>query len=446
MALEPWIRIGQPLEPVMEDYPRVFDAWEAGGIRGLVFGRLTFADEDGNFTIPALPAKPEAFRERGIEVEEDVLPADAAKEKLLHEMLDDAKSRGWTVMIFSPAGRTRAKSLPIEEDPYGATLMAATWDEVFSSFTQVDGGILDGWTESAYELRFHHGGAVFADMSAAERAKAVVRGNDVERLERGMHHLRDRFHSFTPAEVGYYGAHGVLSEMNLFDINEDAVHWLRWRREDGIKTGQAVRKELNKLARRPLLANGPRSAVFSGMTALDFLAWDEIVDFLLVKHYFWHRGFDGLYGTVFRWVKQVQDWNPSLSETDCFTVVKAWLGVDLPEVNTLPDMELGFPQAFFDQVVQEETRRAVAAVSDPGKILPWVDTGRMPHGGDPMTAGDLYRILVASEEAGLERFLFHNHEHLTSAEWSVISQMCGTKWNEDPEGYWPPNTPRPSTY
>ena len=49
MALEPWIRIGQPLEPVMQDYPRVFDAWEAGGIRGLVFGRLTFADEDGNF-------------------------------------------------------------------------------------------------------------------------------------------------------------------------------------------------------------------------------------------------------------------------------------------------------------------------------------------------------------------------------------------------------------
>ena len=179
---------------------------------------------------------------------------------------------------------------------------------------------------------------------------------------------------------------------------------------------------------------------------MDFLAWDEIVDFLLVKHYFWHRGFDGLYGTVARWVKQIHDWNPSLSERDCFTVVKAWLGADLPEVNSLADMELGFPQAFFDQVVEEETRRALAAVSDAGKILPWVDTGRIPHGGDPMTAGDLYRILEASEKAGLERFLFHNHAHLTSAEWAVISKMCGTTWDEDPDGYWPPNTPRPSTY
>ena len=150
--------------------------------------------------------------------------------------------------------------------------------------------------------------------------------------------------------------------------------------------------------------------------------------------------------TVARWVEQIHQWNPDLSQADCFTVVKAWMGVNLPEVETLADMDLGFPQAFFDQVVQEETRRALAAVSDPRKIIPWVDTGRMPHGGDPMTAGDLHQILTASQEAGLERFLFHNHAHLTSAEWCVISRLCGTEWNEDPDGYWPPATPKPSTY
>jgi hypothetical protein len=88
----------------------------------------------------------------------------------------------------------------------------------------------------------------------------------------------------------------------------------------------------------------------------------------------------------------------------------------------------------------------LAAVSDPEKILPWVDTGRMPHGGDPMTSGDLHRILHASDQAGLKRFLFHNHAHLTAAEWQVISRMCGTPWDEDPAGYWPPATPKPSTY
>ena len=447
MALEPWVRIGQPLEAVMDDYKRIFDAWEAGGVRGLVFGRLVFADEKGAFTIPAFPSKIEAYRDRGLEAEERQSQKDAAKEKLLHEMLGDAKGRGWTILVFSPGtGCTSAKALPVDQDPYGAIATAARWDEIFSAFPEADGGLPDGWTESAYELTFHHGNAVFRDIPENTKTQATARGYDAERLERGMLHLQQRFQSLTPSMVHYYGAHGVLSEMNLFDINEDALYWLRWRREDGIKEGQAVRRELDKLPRRLMLGNGPRSAVFSGMTALDFHAWDEIADFLMVKHYFWHRGFDGMYGTVARWVKQIQAWNPDLSEQDCFTVVRAWLGVNLPEVNCLEDMDLGFPQAFFDEVVQEETRRAVAAVSDPAKIVPWVDTGRMPHAGDPMTAGDLHRILTASEEAGLQRFLFHNHAHLTAAEWCVISRLCGTEWNEDETGYWPPNTPRPSTH
>jgi len=121
--------------------------------------------------------------------------------------------------------------------------------------------------------------------------------------------------------------------------------------------------------------------------------------------------------------------------------------VELPGVRCLADMDLGFPPAFFEQVVGGETARALAAVSDPRKVVPWVDTGRMPHGGDPMTAGDLHRLLAASAAAGLQRFLFHNHAHLTAGEWKVISRMCGSEWVEDPHGpYWPPATPRPESY
>lgn len=447
MPLEAWIRIGQPLEPVIDDYLRVFDAWEAGGINGLVFGRLTFTDAAGNFTIPTLPANLQPYRDRGMEATASNAPTDPEKEKRLHAMLEDAKKRGWTITIFSPGtSSVQVKPLSQEEDPYGAIQMAASWEDIFSAFPEVDGGIVDGFTESAYELQYHHGNQIFRDIPDNIKEQARLRGYDAARLERGMHHLRDRFCNLTPAAVHYYGAGGLLAELNLFDINEDALYWLRWRRQDGIDTGRAVRAELDKLPRKLLLGNGLRSAVFSGMTALDYLAWDEICDILLPKHYFWHRGFDGLYGTVARWVEQIHQWNPDLSQADCFTVVKAWMGVNLPEVETLADMDLGFPQAFFDQVVQQETRRALAAVSDPRKIIPWVDTGRMPHGGDPMTAGDLHHILTASQEAGLQRFLFHNHAHLTSAEWCVISRLCGTEWNEDPDGYWPPATPKPSTY
>lgn len=444
--MEVWMRIGQPIEPVMSDFKRIFDAWEEGGVRGLVVGRLVLADGEGKFTVPIIPVKPEAYQKRGMEPGERPGP-DAEKERQFHRMLDDARARGWPVLVFCPGqGTAHARPLPLTEDPYGAQFIAATWDEVFSALPQASGGIMDGWTESAYELTFHHGNAVFRSFSEADRRKAEVRGYDVTRLERGRHKLEERFRSLTPARVRYWKGKGLLAGLNLFEVDEDGLYWLRWRRDDGLKEGRAVRREIDGLDRKLLLGNGLRSAVFSGMTGVDFEAWDEILDLFLVKHYFWHRGFDGLYGTVARWVRQIGVWNPALTEADCFTVVKSWLGVDLPEVKRLADMERGFPQAFFDQVVQEETARALAAVSAPGKILPWVDTGRMPHGGDPMTAGDLHRILEASASAGLQRFLFHNHTHLTAAEWHVISQRCGRPWNEDAGEYWPPGTPKPGSH
>lgn len=447
MPLSAWMRIGQPLEAVMGDYRRILDAWEAGGVRGLVVGRLLFEDAAGQFSVPAYPSRPEVYRRHGLEPRPTRTPHDPDKLRQLHALLDDAKRRGWPVLIFEPtSGSTGAQPLPLSEDPTGARALVAAWDEVFGAFPQADGGIMDGWTEAAYELVYHHGNAVFRDLPDAALARAAALGYDPARLTRGMAHLRERFRRFTPAEVRYYGAHGVLSEINLFDINEDALYWLRWRRENGLAEGRAFRAALDALPRRLLLANCPRSAVFSGMTALDYCAWGRIADLLLVKHYFWHRGFDGMYGTLARWVKQLHLWNPGLAESDCFTLVKAWLGLDLPEVRSLEDLERGFPQAFFDRVVTEETARAIAALGDPQRIVPWVDTGRQPHGGDPMTAHDLYRILQASESAGLRRFLFHNHAHLTSAEWCVISRLCGTPWDESPDGYWPPNTPKPATY
>ena len=199
MALQAWIRIGQPLEPVMNDYERIFDAWEAGGIKGFVFGRTLFADTQGQFTVPAFPSNPQAYRDRGLELNGRNTETDSSKEKLLHGMLDNAKARGWEIFIFAPgSGATGAKPLPLEEDPYGAIATAAVWDEVFGSFPQVDGGIMDGWTESAYELEWHHGNAVFADIPESTKAQAAVRGYDPDRLERGRYHLQERFRILPP--------------------------------------------------------------------------------------------------------------------------------------------------------------------------------------------------------------------------------------------------------
>ena len=40
--LKVWMDIMRHLEPVISDYPRLFDAWEEGGVDGLVIGPMAF--------------------------------------------------------------------------------------------------------------------------------------------------------------------------------------------------------------------------------------------------------------------------------------------------------------------------------------------------------------------------------------------------------------------
>ena len=85
--------------------------------------------------------------------------------------------------------------------------------------------------------------------------------------------------------------------------------------------------------------------------------------------------------------------SPTLSEADGLAVVRALFGIELPGVHSLLDMEMGFPDEFFSQVVYGETQRALDAIG-PDKTICWVSTGRAPHAGDAMTARDLYKILT----------------------------------------------------
>ena len=196
------------------------------------------------------------------------------------------------------------------------------------------------------------------------------------------------------------------------------------------------------LGRPFLLGVGPRSAAFAPLCGYDFRALAGFMDVLLVKHYFWHRGFDGLYGTVDRYIRTLCRWSPALSEADALRVVEALFGIEVPGVRSRRDLESGCPPEFFETVVKRETVRALAAVGDAERVVPWVDAGRKPHDGDPITAGDLRRILEAARDAGLTRFLYHHHENLTPGEWAVMSELCGEPWLEGGEsGYTPPDLP-----
>ena len=416
--MESWTFIFNPMERYMTDYKRIFDAWEDGGMRGIVVGRMFFVQDDDT-RVPAFGPDPKAYQTHGVELPPEA-PRDPEKEKLFGQMLDDAASRGWHIMVFDSGTAAHVQSL-------------------ITTYPQVNGVIIDGPGENHYELAWHHGGKLF-ELRDHERSEFAGLGFEVDRLERGIAHLDERFHNLTPDLVRYHAPGGMLAGLNLFDINEDALYWLRSRQEVCLGTVAGLRRSVDRVDRKVELGLIPRITTFSSLTGQNYQQMAPYLDYIFPKHYYWHRGFDGMYGTIARWVQKFLEWNPSLTEEDGFALVKCLFGLELPGVHSLADMEMGFPEEFFSQVVYSEARRALDAVQDDDKVVFWVSTGRSPHAGDAMTARDLQGILQASKDAGAKRFLFHPDPDLGAPEWHVISRMCGNPWLEDPEGYWPSDT------
>lgn len=449
--LVPWMYMIYPLEQWLSNYRQILDAWDQGGVRGIVIGPLRFWDGEPKFdftyrrsgaVIQTFAPDPSIYRRHGVDPPENVR-LDAGKEKQLQGLLSDVKRRGWQLMLFGPGHYGRRKSA--EQDPFGALSLAAGVEDTLRAFPQADGIIIDGAGEHHYELAFHHGGDLF-EIRDHHRAIYSHLGFDIARMERGMSHLKARFHSLTPSLVRFHQNGGMLGGLSLFDLNEDALYWLRMRQQATLSNMGAIRQQWDALPRKAKLGTIPRSAAFSVLTTQDYQKTHKFFDVIFPKHYYWHRGFDGMYGTIARWVATLGEWNPSLTEEDCFGVVQVLFGLQMPGVRKLADMENGFPDEFFDQVVFGETKRALEATGDPNKVIAWVSTGRNPHAGDPMPAHDLRRLLIASHRAGLKRFIFHPDVNLGAAEWKVISALCGKEWKEDPNGYWPPDTPKPDTW
>jgi hypothetical protein len=406
-----------PFDHWMEGHRERFDAWHEAGVRGIVIGYMRFTRPDGS-SVRAWTPDPALYAAHGETPPEG--PGDAQREARLREMLDDAAARGWQVMIF------------------GAPMTPATLQDLANAFPQVSGFIVDGPGEHHYELAFHHGGELF-EVRPGEEDQFRAIGADLDRIGRGIASMRHSFHQLTPERVRYLAPGGTLGGLALFDIDEDGLYWLRQRRLSSRHRWADARAAVDSVDRPMLLGGIPRTATFSPLTGQDYEQMaGGTFDLLFPKHYYWHRGFDGLYGTVARWVQRLCRWNTGLTEADALLVVENLFGLRLPGVTCLLDLELGFPQEFFDDVVAGETRRALAAVGgDADRLIFWVSTGRAPHAGDSMTARDLHGILTAARDAGMTRFLFHPDPHLSAGPWRVLSSLCGTPWQERPGGWYP---------
>ena len=169
-----------PFEHWLDGFKERFDAWADGGVRGLAVGRMAFLQEDGT-TIPAWAPDPKVYEALGVDVPEQ-RPRDLSKEKKLHAMLDNAAERGWRLLIFAGGGPT------------------AHVQDLMNAFPQVHGVIVDGPGENHYELAFHHGGELL-EIRPGEEGRFAQVGAEIDRIQRGITHFRERLHNLTPEMV-----------------------------------------------------------------------------------------------------------------------------------------------------------------------------------------------------------------------------------------------------
>ncbi len=290
---------------------------------GIVVGRMWLRNEAGRCRCGGTPSPPRLRRtQRCTPRLASSRPRKRARtperEKQLHALLDNAASRGWHIMIFDSRdglrllyqrGQGTTSGLAEEEDPFGAIEVAAGVHDLASAYPQAHGVILDQPGETFYELAFHRGKALL-ELDGRMRHRLEAIGADVERVARGMAHLNERFHNLTPDLVRYHASGGMLGALNLFDLNEDALYWLRARREAARGFMRAVHAQMQRVGGKVELGGIPRTAAFSSLTGHEFGEMAEYFDYVFPKHYFWHRGNDGLYGTMARWVQQVLGLEP----------------------------------------------------------------------------------------------------------------------------------------
>ena len=127
-----------------------------------------------------------------------------------------------------------------------------------------------------------------------------------------------------------------------------------------------------------------------------------LFDYIFPKHYFWHRGFDSMYGAIARWVRKLGERNHSLTELDCLLVVKSLFGLhhwdsrwnSLKISCLMKHVEHWTPIADYD------------------KVTAWVSTGRRPHVGDAMTAWRFAWHPNSLKESGTPAFPFSSRSRL----------------------------------
>ena len=447
-----WMDVMRDLESVIFDHERILDAWSEGGVDGVVFGPLVFgtsqlskdaqAAPTGDVVADAYDPNPEVYERLGVEAPaapEHKLPE---KRALLEKTMIAAKDRGMQVYcMYADGGAGPGGTGHHLHDEKTLASKIARMVDTLEHFPMADGAVMDG-PEWGYEIAPHHmnhRSFFFHDLPDSVAPMAKDLGYDYEAMVAAKDRLLALFQNLDSTRIRAHANGGLLGAHHMFGSDSDLMAWLSFRTDSLTRYFRGIREGVAENLNRPVrIGCGPRSAAFAPLCGYDFVDLAEFMDFLMPKHYFFHRGFDGFIGTVYRYSQTLMEWNSEITVSDTLDVIQALFGIVLPGVrDDMLDFESALSPEFFEQVVTQETRRAVASVDDPERIVPWLDTGRFPHDGDPMSSRDLKMLLDTAEAAGLRRFNYHHQGNLSAGEWVVISDKCGTRWDPRTSEYEP---------
>jgi hypothetical protein len=310
--------------------------------------------------------------------------------------------------------------------------------DVQQTFPQVEGFLNDG-PEFGYEIEngfMHDLLSVFGCFGSCCENKARELGYNFADLKQAAIALMQFFHALDTNAIEQVLEHvGAPEEALAAAAGEERIAaWFRFKQDSIASYIQQLCQGVKEADPRLSMGIGARLPAFTWLTGYDFSRLAQDADFLLPKIYLWMGGFDGTYGTVYRWVKTLTSWNPHLEEALVFRFVYRLFGFALPQVGSLQDMlryleprvvdtieltYLGqpFPRAFFTEVVGDQVRQMIAQVGDAGRVRPWLDSH---HGGRMLTPNELDMTLSAAQGAGLQTYLYYCS--LEPGNWEVATK------------------------
>jgi hypothetical protein len=297
-------------------------------------------------------------------------------------------------------------------------------------------GILNDGPEFGYEVSeelFDGMLTIFGCFGSCCERKSAALGYDFDSLKQAALSLMRFLRSLDAIAIERTLEHrGDPVEALAAAAGEPAiVDWYRFKRDSVADYVQELYQGIKETDPDLELGIGSRLPAFTPFTASDLERLAHHADFVLPKLYLWMGGFDGLYGTVYRWVETLSRWNPGLSEGQLLTFVHHLFDLRLPGVEGLDDLrrhvEHGFadkiegtphgdpfPAEFFTEVVADQVRKMIDQVGDAARVRPWLDCH---HGGRTLTPDELDQVLAAGEGAGLQTYL--NYCRIDPGNWAV---------------------------